>query len=73
MSKSVGNVTDPRTVIDGGKDAKEDPPYGADVLRLWVASVDFTGDVLIGGKILAQVSYSCLLTCGSSASRAWSC
>ena len=55
MSKSVGNVTDPRQVIDGGKDAKADPPYGADVLRLWVASVDFTGDVLIGGKILAQV------------------
>ncbi|KAK9813953.1 hypothetical protein WJX73_006457 [Symbiochloris irregularis] len=56
MSKSVGNVTDPRQVIDGGKDAKADPPYGADVLRLWVASVDFTGDVLIGAKILAQTS-----------------
>ena len=59
MSKSVGNVTDPRQVIDGGKDVKAEPAYGADVLRLWVASVDFTGDVLIGGKILAQ---ACSLT-----------
>lgn len=54
MSKSIGNVTDPRTVIEGGKDAEKDPAYGADVLRLWVASVDFTADVLVGGKILAQ-------------------
>eukprot|EP00746_Dinoflagellata_sp_MGD_P067848 gnl/MRDRNA2_/MRDRNA2_28016_c0_seq1.p1 gnl/MRDRNA2_/MRDRNA2_28016_c0~~gnl/MRDRNA2_/MRDRNA2_28016_c0_seq1.p1 ORF type:complete len:1138 (-),score=206.72 gnl/MRDRNA2_/MRDRNA2_28016_c0_seq1:474-3887(-) len=54
MSKSIGNVIDPRIVIDGGKDQKKDPPYGADVLRLWVSSVDYASDVLIGPKILAQ-------------------
>lgn len=56
MSKSLGNVVDPRMVIEGGKDAKKEPPYGADVLRLWVASVDYTSDVMIGGKILNQVA-----------------
>ncbi|KAI8473275.1 MAG: tRNA synthetases class I-domain-containing protein [Monoraphidium minutum] len=58
MSKSVGNVVDPRAVIEGGKDAKRDPPYGADVLRLWVASVDYSNDVMIGAGILKQVAES---------------
>ena len=49
MSKSLGNVVDPRQVIEGGKDQKKDPPYGADILRLWVASVDYSSDVMIGG------------------------
>ncbi|KAJ9521483.1 hypothetical protein QJQ45_008884 [Haematococcus lacustris] len=48
MSKSLGNVVDPRIVIEGGKDERKDPPYGADVLRMWVASVDFTSDVMVG-------------------------
>jgi isoleucyl-tRNA synthetase len=56
MSKSLGNVVDPRTVIEGGKDSKAQPPYGADVLRLWVASVDYTGDVMIGPGIMRQVA-----------------
>ncbi|XP_020172505.3 isoleucine--tRNA ligase, chloroplastic/mitochondrial isoform X1 [Aegilops tauschii subsp. strangulata] len=56
MSKSVGNVVDPEKVIVGGKNSKEEPPYGADVLRLWVSSVDYTGDVLIGSQILRQMS-----------------
>ena len=56
MSKSIGNVTDPMIVMDGGKDEKKNPPYGADVLRLWVASVDFSSDVLVGPKILDQAS-----------------
>lgn len=43
MSKSLGNVVDPRTIIEGGKDKNKEPPYGADVLRLWVASVDYSG------------------------------
>jgi hypothetical protein len=43
MSKSLGNVVDPRSIIEGGKDKNKEPPYGADVLRLWVASVDYTG------------------------------
>lgn len=56
MSKSLGNVVDPRDVIEGGKDQKKQPGLGADVLRLWVSSVDYTSDVLIGGFILSQVS-----------------
>ncbi|KAM7279986.1 hypothetical protein ACFE04_007120 [Oxalis oulophora] len=56
MSKSVGNVVDPRTVIEGGKNAKEAPGYGADVLRLWVSSVDYTSDVMIGPQIIRQMS-----------------
>lgn len=56
MSKSIGNVVDPRTVMLGGTDQKAEPPYGADVLRLWVASVDSIGsDVSIGPQILEQV------------------
>eukprot|EP00633_Aureoumbra_lagunensis_P005920 CAMPEP_0197310934 /NCGR_PEP_ID=MMETSP0891-20130614/9467_1 /TAXON_ID=44058 ORGANISM="Aureoumbra lagunensis, Strain CCMP1510" /NCGR_SAMPLE_ID=MMETSP0891 /ASSEMBLY_ACC=CAM_ASM_000534 /LENGTH=945 /DNA_ID=CAMNT_0042796811 /DNA_START=72 /DNA_END=2906 /DNA_ORIENTATION=- len=55
MSKSLGNVIDPKEVINGGKDAKKNPPYGADVLRLWVASVDFTSDVKIGPNTLKQI------------------
>ncbi|KAJ7955098.1 Isoleucine-tRNA ligase [Quillaja saponaria] len=56
MSKSLGNVVDPRFVIEGGKNQKEAPAYGADVLRLWVSSVDYTGDVMIGPQILRQMS-----------------
>uniref|UniRef100_A0A383VPL4 isoleucine--tRNA ligase n=1 Tax=Tetradesmus obliquus TaxID=3088 RepID=A0A383VPL4_TETOB len=56
MSKSLGNVVDPRSVISGGKDERKEPAYGADVLRLWVASVDYSTDVMIGGGILKQVS-----------------
>ncbi|KAK2984433.1 hypothetical protein RJ640_014839 [Escallonia rubra] len=56
MSKSLGNVVDPNTVIEGGKNSKEAPSYGADVLRLWVSSVDYTGDVLIGPQVLRQMS-----------------
>lgn len=35
---------------------QEAPAYGADVLRLWVSSVDYTGDVLIGPQVLRQIS-----------------
>ncbi|KAM3357960.1 isoleucine-tRNA ligase, chloroplastic/mitochondrial [Capsicum galapagoense] len=56
MSKSLGNVVDPRMVIEGGKNQKESPPYSADVLRLWVSSVDYTGDMLIGPQVLRQMS-----------------
>ncbi|EKQ70881.1 Isoleucyl-tRNA synthetase [Leptolyngbyaceae cyanobacterium JSC-12] len=55
MSKSLGNVVDPAIIINGGKNQKEEPPYGADVLRLWVSSVDYTSDVLIGKNILKQL------------------
>jgi isoleucyl-tRNA synthetase len=54
MSKSLGNVVNPLEVIDGGNNKKTDPAYGADVLRLWVASVDYSGDVCIGKNIIKQ-------------------
>ena len=47
MSKSLGNVVSPDEVWD---------QYGADVLRLWVASAEFRGDVRISGDILKQLS-----------------
>jgi len=56
MSKSLGNVVDPKIVIEGGKNQKEDPAYGADVLRLWVSSVDYAADVPLGKNILKQLS-----------------
>lgn len=56
MSKSMGNVVDPYVVINGGKNQKQEPPYGADVLRLWVSSVDYSSDVPLGGNILKQMA-----------------
>ncbi|TVQ17769.1 MAG: isoleucine--tRNA ligase [Leptolyngbya sp. DLM2.Bin15] len=56
MSKSLGNIVDPAIVINGGKNQKQDPPYGADVLRLWVSSVDYSSDVPIGKTILKQMA-----------------
>ncbi|MCX7923238.1 MAG: isoleucine--tRNA ligase [Clostridia bacterium] len=47
MSKSLGNGIDPEDVI------KE---YGADILRLWVASSDYTTDIRISKDILKQLS-----------------
>ncbi|MBU2629010.1 MAG: isoleucine--tRNA ligase, partial [Proteobacteria bacterium] len=47
MSKSVGNVVAPETVIK---------QYGADVLRLWAASADYRGDVSISDNIIKQLS-----------------
>ncbi len=55
QSKSLGNVIDPNIVIEGGKNQKEEPPYGADVLRLWVSSVDYSTDVSISKNILKQM------------------
>jgi isoleucyl-tRNA synthetase len=46
MSKSLGNTVNP---IDLMRD------YGADILRLWALSVDFTEDHRIGKEILAGV------------------
>jgi isoleucyl-tRNA synthetase len=47
MSKSVGNVVAPDTVIK---------QYGADVLRLWATSADYRGDVSISNNIMRQLS-----------------
>ncbi|MBW4691919.1 MAG: isoleucine--tRNA ligase [Lyngbya sp. HA4199-MV5] len=56
MSKSLGNVVDPMVIINGGKNQKEEPPYGADVLRLWVSSVDYTSDMRLGKTVLKQMA-----------------
>nr|WP_269623570.1 isoleucine--tRNA ligase [Prochlorococcus marinus] len=56
MSKSLGNIVDPLVIINGGKNQKIEPAFGADVLRLWVSSVDYSVDVPIGGNILKQLS-----------------
>jgi len=56
QSKSLGNVVDPKVVIEGGKNQKEEPAYGVDVLRLWVSSVDYTSDVPLGKNILKQLA-----------------
>ena len=56
MSKSLGNVVDPMVIIEGGKNQKQEPPFGADVLRLWVSSVDYSADVPIGAGILRQIA-----------------
>ena len=56
MSKSLGNVVDPVIVIEGGKNQKQEPAYGADILRLWVSSVDYSSDVPLGKNILKQIA-----------------
>ncbi|MEK5215024.1 isoleucine--tRNA ligase [Psychrobacillus sp. FSL H8-0487] len=47
MSKSLGNVIVPSKVIN---------QLGADIVRLWVASVDYTADVRVSDAIFKQVS-----------------
>ncbi len=56
MSKSLGNIVDPLVIIEGGNNKKQQPAFGADVLRLWVSSVDYSVDVPIGSNILRQLS-----------------
>ncbi|XP_053191351.1 isoleucine--tRNA ligase, mitochondrial isoform X1 [Scomber japonicus] len=51
MSKSLGNVVDPDTVINGGKDSSC-PAYGADVLRWWVAESNIFSEIQIGPTVL---------------------
>ncbi|MGF1725943.1 isoleucine--tRNA ligase [Photobacterium nomapromontoriensis] len=45
MSKSVGNVVSPIDVTN---------KLGADILRLWVASTDYTGEVAVSDEILKR-------------------
>jgi isoleucyl-tRNA synthetase len=47
MSKSLGNTVDPLKVME---------TYGADIIRLWALSVDFTEDHRIGDEILKGVA-----------------
>jgi len=46
MSKSLGNVIAPQEVIQ---------TYGADILRLWVASTDYSGELSLSDTILKRV------------------
>ncbi|XP_055010835.1 isoleucine--tRNA ligase, mitochondrial isoform X2 [Boleophthalmus pectinirostris] len=57
MSKSLGNVVDPDTVINGGKDSSM-PAYGADVLRWWVAESNVFSEVQIGPSSLNSAKES---------------
>ncbi|MDE5854703.1 MAG: isoleucine--tRNA ligase [Ruminococcus sp.] len=47
MHKSLGNGIDPHEITD---------QYGADILRLWVASSDYHSDIRISKTILSQLS-----------------
>ncbi|WP_343343774.1 isoleucine--tRNA ligase [Sphingomicrobium sp. XHP0239] len=47
MSKSLGNTVSPLTLMD---------QYGADIIRLWAVTVDFTEDHRIGDEILKGVA-----------------
>ena len=47
MSKSLGNYIRPDDIIKN---------YGADILRLWAASVDYRNDTKIGDNIIKQLS-----------------
>ncbi len=49
MSKSLGNVIDPLKIMKQS---------GTDILRLWVASVDYQADVRISNDLMKQVSES---------------
>lgn len=49
MSKSLGNTIEPDEIVK---------QYGADILRLWVASSDYHADIRISKDILKQLSES---------------
>ncbi|WP_210395821.1 isoleucine--tRNA ligase [Motiliproteus sediminis] len=47
MSKSLGNVVAPQDVMN---------KYGADILRLWVAATDFSGEMAVSDEILKRTA-----------------
>ncbi|MEN9390890.1 MAG: hypothetical protein RL017_187, partial [Pseudomonadota bacterium] len=49
MSKSKGNII---SIPDGVK------RYGADILRLWAASIDYSGDIAFSEEIMKQITES---------------
>lgn len=49
MSKSLGNVISPQKVMD---------TLGADIIRLWVAATDYTGEITVSDEILKRVADS---------------
>jgi len=62
MSKSLGNVIAPDQIVSGfaappkqAKQKREVHPLGPDALRLWVASSEWTKDVVISEKVVSSV------------------
>ncbi|MFZ7223644.1 isoleucine--tRNA ligase [Avibacterium avium] len=49
MSKSIGNIVTPQEVMD---------KFGGDILRLWVASTDYTGEMSVSDEILKRAADS---------------
>lgn len=49
MSKSIGNTVSPQDVMN---------KLGADILRLWVASTDYTGEMAVSDEILKRAADS---------------
>lgn len=47
MSKSIGNTVEPQKVMN---------TYGADILRLWVASTDYTGEIAVSDEIFKRTA-----------------
>lgn len=47
MSKSIGNTVSPQDVMD---------KLGADILRLWVASTDYSGEMAVSDEILKRAA-----------------
>ncbi len=45
MSKSLGNVMSPQKVVNN---------LGADILRMWIASTDYTGEMTVSDEILKR-------------------
>jgi isoleucyl-tRNA synthetase len=50
MSKSLGNVIDSEEIME---------KFGADILRLWVVSSDFTKEVKVSFPLLENLQESC--------------
>ncbi|PQE17800.1 hypothetical protein CJF31_00005563 [Rutstroemia sp. NJR-2017a BVV2] len=69
MSKSIGNTIAPSQIMDGSllppvkikrKGGGASQGLGPDALRLWVASSDYTKDVVIGQPVLASINSALL-------------
>lgn len=61
MSKSLGNVVDPAFITELGKNKnlkKNNLGLGVDVMRLWIASSDYTRDILVGEDVLKYTAES---------------
>ncbi|XP_077977648.1 isoleucine--tRNA ligase, mitochondrial-like [Glandiceps talaboti] len=60
MSKSLGNVIDPDIIINGGKNKKKEPAYGADILRWKIAESNVLGKIYISPEHFTMCSQKIL-------------